>query len=75
MRREKPRERRYECELLVTMDPKVREALDAYDAAVRKALTSTYRAGKGRGQNILVNLARNEMTVNEFNRQTAEDAD
>ena len=65
----------YEGELLMTMNPKVRETLDALDAAVRKALESAYREGKQRGQNILVNLARNEMTVNEFNRQTAEDAD
>ena len=70
-----PRDRRYECELLVTMDPKVQKALNALDAAMRNALKSTYRAGKGRGQNILVNLATNDMTVNEFNRRAAEDTD
>ena len=65
----------YEDELLVTMDPKVRDTLDAFDAAVRSALENTYREGKQRGQNILLNLAGNEMSVNEFNRKTAEDAD
>ena len=65
----------YESELLVTMDPKVRDTLDAFDAAVRNALENTYREGKQRGQNILLNLAGNEMSVNEFNRKTAEDAD
>ena len=65
----------YQNELLVTIDPKVRETLDALDAALRKALESAYREGKQRGQNILVNLARNEMNVNEFNRLTVEDAD
>ena len=65
----------YQNEMLVTMDPNVRETLDALDAALRKALESAYREGKQRGQNILVNLARNEMNVNEFNRLTVEDAD
>ena len=69
------RENDYHCELLVTMDPKIRDALDAVDAAMRKALRSTYRAGKATGQNILINLARNEMTVNEFNRRSAEDTE
>ena len=69
------REDRYSCDLLVTMDPKVRDALDALDAAMRKALKSAYRAGKARGQNILANLASNDMSVNEFNRRSAEDTE
>ena len=64
----------YESEILVT-DPKVRAALDALDGAVREALESAYHEGKERGQNILLNVAGNELTVNEFNRRTAEGAE
>ena len=66
---------RYESETLVTMDPNVRTALDAFDGALREALEDAYREGKERGQNILLNLAGNEMTVNDFNRRTAQDAE
>jgi len=62
----------YESEILVTADPNVQAALDALDGAMREALESAYHEGKERGQNILLNLAGNEMTVNEFNRRTAE---
>ena len=63
---------RYEVTRLLTMDSRVREALDAYDNAVRKALESAYAAGKKYGQNILLNLAGNELSINDFNRRTAE---
>lgn len=66
---------RYESATLVTMDPNVRTALDAFDGAVRRALEDAYREGKERGQNILLNLAGNEITVNDFNRRTAQDAE
>ncbi|MDE2906890.1 MAG: hypothetical protein OXQ28_12505 [Acidobacteriota bacterium] len=65
----------YEEEVLVTMDPKVRTAVDAFDAAVREALESAYAEGKKRGQSILLNLAGDKLTVNEFNRRTAEGAE
>ena len=65
----------YRDEILVTADPKVRDALDALDGAVREALESAYHEGKERGQNILLNLAGNEITVNEFNRRTADGAE
>jgi len=41
----------------------------------REALESAYQEGKERGQNILLNLAGNEITVNEFNRRTADGAE
>ena len=66
---------RYESTTLVTMDPIVQKALDAFDGGIREALESAYREGKERGQNILLNLAKNELSVNDFNRQTAKDAD
>jgi len=65
----------YRDETLVTADPKVRAALDALDGAVREALESAYQEGKERGQNILLNLAGNEITVNDFNRRTADGAE
>ena len=62
----------YESETLVTMEDKVQETLDTFDATLRDALESAYREGKSRGQNILLNLAANELSVNDFNRRTAE---
>lgn len=50
-------------------------ALDAVDDAVRDALESAYAEGKRRGQNILLNLAGDEMTIGDFNRRTAEGAE
>ena len=62
----------YQEVVLVTMDPRAQAALDAVDAAIREALESAYHEGKRRGQNILLNLAGNEMTIGDFNRRTAE---
>lgn len=65
----------YQATVLVTMDPQVRERLDAFDQAVREALESAYHEGKRRGQSILLNLAGDEMTLTDFNRRTAEGAE
>ena len=63
----------YQDTICVTMDPKVQTALNGFDEAVREALKSTYQEGKQRGQSILLNLAGNEISVNDFNRKTTEE--
>ena len=65
----------YQDTICVTMDADVQTALNAFDEAVREALKSSYQEGKQRGQSILLNLAGNEISVNDFNRKTAEDTD
>lgn len=61
---------RYERPVLVGMDPTVRDAVNELDQAIREALASAYKEGKERGQNILLALADDELSVNEFNRRT-----
>ena len=63
----------YQATVILSMDPIVQAALNDLDEAVRTALASAYREGKERGQNILLNLAGNEMSVKDFNRKTTED--
>ena len=65
----------YQDTICVTMDADIRTALNAFDEAVREALKSAYQEGKQQGQSILLNLAGNEMSVNDFNRRTTESTD
>ena len=61
---------RYEGAILVSVAKDVRNNLNALDATIREALTSSYAEGKKRGQGILTQLASGEMSMQDFNRQS-----
>ena len=56
--------------VLVSADPKTRDALNDLDAGIREALTSAYRDGEAKGQRSLLQLAGGTLSLADFEKET-----